>query len=102
MDVQREISLRNAIKYCIENSDANTSTNRIMEFIRDENKDKALHIGCVSTRLISRVVADLQKELVRTENEIVKRDLEEQIEGLKTLKIELDDFRTIKRILNVR
>ena len=66
-----------------------------------ENKDKALHIGSVSTRLISRVVADLQKELVRTENEIVKRDLEEQIEGLKTLKTELDDFRTIKRILNV-
>ena len=66
-----------------------------------EDKDKALHIVDVSTRLISRVVADLQKELVRTENEIVKRDLEEQIEGLKTLKTELDDFRTIKRILNV-
>ena len=63
--------------------------------------NKTLHIGVVSTRLISRVVADLQKELVRTENEIVKRDLEEQIEGLKTLKTELDDFRTIKRILNV-
>ena len=66
-----------------------------------EDKDKALHIGLVSTLLISRVVADIQKELVRTENEIVKRDLEEQIEGLKTLKTELDDFRTIKRILNV-
>lgn len=65
------------------------------------NKDKALHIGGVSTRLISRVVADLQKELIRTENEIVKTELEEQIEGLKTLKTELDDFRTIKRILNV-
>ncbi len=66
-----------------------------------KEENKALHIGVVSTRLISRVVADLQKELVRTENEIVKRDLEEQIEGLKTLKKELDDFRTIRRILNV-
>lgn len=71
---------------------------------KEQNKqeeNKALHIGGVSTRLISRVVADLKKELVRTEKEIVKRDLEEQIEGLKTLKLELDDFRTIKRILNV-
>jgi hypothetical protein len=34
MDVQKEISLRNAIGYCIENNDANTATNRIMEFIR--------------------------------------------------------------------
>ena len=67
----------------------------------NKEENKGLHVGVVSTRLISRVVADLQKELVRTENEIVKRDLEEQIEGLKTLKTELDDFRTIKRILNV-
>jgi len=38
MDVQKEISLRNAISYCIENNDANTATNRIMEFIRDEKE----------------------------------------------------------------
>jgi hypothetical protein len=38
MDVQKEISLRNAIGYCIENNDANTATNRIMEFIRDEKE----------------------------------------------------------------
>ena len=36
MDAQKEISLRNAISYCIENNDVNTATNRIMEFIRDE------------------------------------------------------------------
>lgn len=64
-------------------------------------EDKGLSTDSVSTLLISRVVADLKKELVRTKNEIVKRDLEEQIEGLKKLKKELDDFRTIKRILNV-
>lgn len=38
MDIQKEISLRNAISYCIENNDANTATNRIMEFIRDEKE----------------------------------------------------------------
>ena len=38
MDVQKEISLRNAISYCIENNDVNTATNRIMEFIRDEKE----------------------------------------------------------------
>lgn len=65
-----------------------------------DTEDESLNIRVVSTRLISRVVADLQKELLRTEKEIVKRDLEEQIEGLKALKKELDDFRTIKSILN--
>lgn len=38
MDVQKEISLRNAISYCIENNDVNTATNRIMELIRDEKE----------------------------------------------------------------
>jgi hypothetical protein len=38
MDVQKEISLRNAISYCIANNDANTATNRIMEFIRDDRE----------------------------------------------------------------
>jgi hypothetical protein len=38
MDVQKEISLRNAISYCIENNDVNTATNRIMEFIRDKKE----------------------------------------------------------------
>ena len=46
MDVQKEISLRNAISYCIENNDVNTATNRIMEFIRDEKE--ALSIADVS------------------------------------------------------
>jgi len=38
MNTQKEISLRNAISYCIENNDVNTATNRIMEFIRDEKE----------------------------------------------------------------
>ena len=36
--MEKEISLRNAISYCIENNDANTATNRVMEFIRDEKE----------------------------------------------------------------
>ena len=43
---EKEISLRNAISYCIENNDVNTATNRIMEFIRDEKE--ALTIPVVS------------------------------------------------------
>jgi hypothetical protein len=48
MDVQKEISLRNAISYCIENNDANTATNRIMEFIRDE-KEAINYTHCCET-----------------------------------------------------
>ena len=36
MNVQKEISLRNAISYCIQSNDVNTATSRLMEFIRDE------------------------------------------------------------------
>tara|TARA_R110002020_G_C16099265_1_gene758560 strand:- start:54 stop:278 length:225 start_codon:yes stop_codon:yes gene_type:complete len=48
MDVQKEISLRNAISYCIENNDVNTATNRIMEFIRDE-KEAINYTRCCET-----------------------------------------------------
>ena len=50
MDVQKEIILRNAISYCIENNDVNTATNRIMEFIRDEKE--ALTLTDASDTLI--------------------------------------------------
>ena len=36
MDIEREIKLRDAIKYCIENFDSKTATNRIVEFWKDE------------------------------------------------------------------
>lgn len=49
MNVQKEISLRNAISYCIENNDVNTATNRIMEFIRDEKE--AIAVAHSSTQL---------------------------------------------------
>jgi hypothetical protein len=65
-----------------------------------EDKDKALHIGGVSTRLLTRIATDLEKEMKRSDNDMVIADLEIQIDGLKALKKELDDFRTIKSILN--
>jgi len=61
---------------------------------------QALRIGGVSTRLLTRIATDLEKEMKRSDNEIVIADLEMQIDGLKALKKELDDFRTIKTILN--
>jgi len=61
---------------------------------------QGLHIGGVSTRLLTRIATDLEKEMKRSDNEIVIADLEMQIDGLKALKKELDDFRTIKTILN--
>lgn len=61
---------------------------------------QALHIGGVSTRLLTRIATDLEKEMKRSDNEMVIADLEMQIDGLKALKKELDDFRTIKAILN--
>lgn len=54
----------------------------------------------VDSNLLLRVVADLQRELVKQTNEVVKRDLEAQIEGLRVLYKEVEDFRTIKRLLN--
>ena len=63
---------------------------------------QVLRIGGVSTRLLTRIATDLEKEMKRSDNEIVIADLEMQIDGLKALKKELDDFRTIKTILNDR
>ena len=53
----------------------------------------------VPTGLITRVMTDLQKEIVRTDNETVRVELEGLVEGLKELKKELDDFRILKRII---
>ena len=61
---------------------------------------QALRIGGVSTRLLTQIATDLEKEMKRSDNEIVIADLEMQIDGLKALKKELDDFRIIKTILN--
>ena len=57
-------------------------------------------LGGVSTRLLTRIATDLEKEMKRSDNDMVIADLEMQIDGLKALKKELDDFRTIKSILN--
>lgn len=38
MNTKREIKVREAIKYCIENFDSQTATNRIVEFWKDELK----------------------------------------------------------------
>jgi hypothetical protein len=59
-----------------------------------------LGIGAVSSRLLLRVAADLQKELIRQTDDAVKADLEMQIKGLKVLHKEVEDYRTIKRLLN--
>jgi len=50
-------------------------------------------------RIISRIIADLQKEKVRCICEITINDLDEQIEALTEFKKEIEDFRTIKSIL---
>ena len=67
-----------------------------------ENETQPDCLGAVSSRLLLRIAADLQKELVRQTNEVVKQDLEMQIEGLKSLHKEVEDYRTIKRLLNDR
>ena len=64
------------------------------------NETAQLGIGAVSSRLLLRIAADLQKELIRQTDDMVKADLEMQIEGLKALHKEVEDYRTIKRILN--
>jgi len=72
-----------------------------MEHENLNNQETAqLGIGAVSSRLLLRIASDLQKELIRQTNEVVKQDLEMQIEGLKALHKEVEDYRTIKRLLN--
>ena len=61
---------------------------------------QSLSIGGVSTGLLTRIATDLEKEMKRSDNDMVIADLEIQIDGLKALKKELDHFRTIKSILN--
>lgn len=67
-----------------------------------ENQEQKSNIDqpVVSSRLLLRVAADLQKELFRQTDDIIKADLETQIEGLKALHKEVEDYRTIKRLLN--
>ena len=72
MDVQKEISLRNAISYCIENNDANTATNRIMEFIRDE-KEAINFIRCCKSDSEQLCDEYLQPELDKYKNIKVER-----------------------------
>src|SRR5690606_1013403 len=38
MNIEREVKVRDAIKYCIENFDSQTATNRIVKFWKDELK----------------------------------------------------------------
>lgn len=64
------------------------------------NETAQLGMGAVSNRLLLRIASDLQKELHRQTNEVVKQDLEMQIEGLKALHKEVEEYRTIKRLLN--
>ena len=61
---EKEISLRNAISYCIENNDVNTATNRIMEFIRDEKE--ALTIPVVVSSCVDRktLIEDLDDKRI--------------------------------------
>lgn len=66
----------------------------------EENLSAKEALRGVSTRLLTRIASDLEKEMKRSHNEMVIADLEMQIDGLKALKKELDDFRTIKSILN--
>jgi hypothetical protein len=66
--------------------------------LKNENQPSCL--GAVNSRLLLRISADLKKELVRQKNEVVKHDLEMQIEGLQALHKEIEDYRTIKRLLN--
>lgn len=68
--------------------------------ISNEVENGNLQQSAVSSRLLLRIAADLQKELIRQTDDVVKADLEMQIKGLKVLHKEVEDYRTIKRLLN--
>jgi hypothetical protein len=51
------------------------------------------------TKIINKVIADYQRELIRTKDADIQVELTETIEHLKILKKELDDFRSLKELL---
>ena len=67
--------------------------------MNNNNENYAFNKHDVSSRLLLRIAADLQKELLRQTDDMVKADLETQIEGLKVLHKEVEYYRTIKRLL---
>ena len=54
----------------------------------------------VNSRLLLRVAADLQKEMVRQTDAVVQEGLAAQVRGLRELYKEVEAYRTIKRLLN--
>ena len=56
MEIDREVKVRNAIQYCIENLDCKTATNRIVEFWKDELKlqEQQHNIANISFSLLER------------------------------------------------
>jgi len=54
----------------------------------------------IESKLLLRISSDLQKELIRQKSSCVIDEIQSQIDGLKELYKEIEDFRTIKRILN--
>lgn len=67
--------------------------------MNNNNENLSLNKPDVSSRLLLRIAADLQKELLRQTDDMVKADFGTQIEGLKVLHKEVEDYRTIKRLL---
>ena len=72
MNIEREIKVRNAIKYCIENFDSQTATNRIVEFWKDELKlqEQQCNIANVSNFVL------LAKPNYKAKDGTIKRGIE--------------------------
>jgi hypothetical protein len=88
MDVQKEISLRNAISYCIENNDVNTATNRIMEFIRDKKEAINYTHCCTELKIKERInfIEWINDNCLETINgEYIYKNSNYDLKGLKKI-----------------
>ncbi|MFZ1389453.1 MAG: hypothetical protein WAS34_18875 [Thiolinea sp.] len=52
------------------------------------------------TKLLLVIAKDLEQEIIRHDIEEIKQDLQIQVDGLKELYKELEEFRAIKKILS--
>tara|TARA_Y100000361_G_scaffold66219_1_gene58175 strand:+ start:976 stop:1269 length:294 start_codon:yes stop_codon:yes gene_type:complete len=97
MNIEREVKVRDAIKYCIENFDSQTATNRIVEFWKDELKLQEQQCDIANVSGIIAEIDSLKKFNVESVDSDGKRVIEYDKDGMFIDANELD-----RKILSYR
>ena len=90
MNIEQEVKVRDAIKYCIENFDSQTATNRIVEFWKDELKLQEQQCNIANVSGIIAEIDSLKKFNVESVDSDGKRVIEYDKDGMFVDANELD------------